>query len=150
MATYNPLLVIVTWNGVPIVGFQDGSMVEVEYNQDAFSLHVGTQGDYLRVMSCDHSGKLTVHLMQSSPTNDALSTFANLDRTLGSVVGPFTITDLNGTTTVISPQTWIMKMPKVEFGKEATGRDWVFESGNIVENVGGELLSLPVSALPGL
>jgi hypothetical protein len=150
MATYNPQLVIVTWNGVPIVGFQDGSMVEVEYSTDAFTLSVGTQGDYLRVMSCDHSGTITVHLMQSSPINDALSTFANLDRATGLIVGPLTITDLNGTTTVLSPQTWIKKMPKVEFGKEVTVRDWVFESGNIIENVGGEILTPPVSAVPGL
>jgi len=150
MSTYNPQLVICTWNGIPLLGFQDGTMIEIDYNKEAFTLYMGTQGDYLRIMSCDHSGKITLHLSQSSPTNDALSVFANLDRTLGNIVGPFTVTDLNGTTTVISPQTWIQKMPKTEFGKEGTIRDWVFESGNIIEYVGGEMNGLPFSSIPGL
>lgn len=125
--TYDPAEVLTTFFGIPLTGFADGTFVEVDYNEDAFTLMVGAGGETARARSQNRSGTVTFTLMASSPCNDLLSAVAIADRASGLGVGPVGIKDNNGTSLVAGANAWVKKMPKVEYAKEVGSRQWVLE-----------------------
>jgi len=139
MNDYNPRKVSVSFAGVMITGFMDGSMVEVEHDEDAYKKKTGTQGDVTRVLSCNTGGRVTVNLLTGSPSNMLLSALALVDRRTGAGKGPILIKDLNGTTVCFAESAWIMKMPKVDYSDDETGRTWVFDCADMEIVVGSTL-----------
>ena len=74
--TYDPLKVTLVVGTVVIVGFAEGSMVEVERNEDAVAPYVGTQGEVAFAESADKTGTIKITLMQTSPSVSYLNTLA--------------------------------------------------------------------------
>ena len=125
--TYNPKEVIITWNGIPLSGFADGTFAAFVRYVDAFEKHVGSDGAVSRAKSADRSGHATVTLAQTSPSNDLLSVSATADELTGRGVGVLGCTDLSGRTKLMGALAWIKKVPKAEFGKSIANREWVFD-----------------------
>jgi hypothetical protein len=115
----------VIFGGIPLTGFGEKQM-EVEYNEDSFTEKVGLDGHTTHVLNYNQNAKATVYLMESSASNDALSLIAKNDRISGTGALPFLVTDLSGRTIITAAKARITKMPKVEFGKEAGERAWIF------------------------
>lgn len=137
---YTPDKFTVSFKGVNITGFQDGTFIEVERDEDGFTKHVGALGDVTRVRNLNRAGKVTITLIQAAPTNDQLSAIASSDEQFGDGVGALLIKDLNGTTRVSSAEAWIQKWPKVERGKESLSVVWVIECAVLtMSNVGGNV-----------
>ena len=65
------------------------------------------------------------HLKQSSPSNDVLSGFANVDELTNAGVVPILVKDLSGNSIYFSATGWVKKYPSSEFGKDLANRDWV-------------------------
>lgn len=131
---YSPQFVTVSFNGVILTGFADGTFVEVEREDDAFTKRVGSQGDVVRVQSMNRSGKITVTLQNQSPTNDILAAFALTDEQTGLGTGTIQIKDKNTASIdplAVSGVAWIMKLPKIDRAKEATNSVWVFECAQL-------------------
>lgn len=139
---YNPKAIIVTWGEFLIQGFADGSIVRVEYDEDAVTKTVGAQGDVTATINHNRGGKGTCNIKQGAPINDFLSLNAasNRPREAALVVKPFMVKDLFGTTLCIAPQAWIMKVATSEFSKEHTPREWIWDFGDLKMNTGGSVL----------
>ena len=128
---YSPDQVKITFRGTLITGFMDGTFVECERNEDAYTIHVGSLGDVTRTRNLNKTGKITITLMQHAPINDLLSLFLATDDIGDIVPGALQIKDLTNGMRVHAAEAWIMKPPKIERGKESAGLQWVFECANM-------------------
>lgn len=139
LVKYNPKRINTVWNNIQLLGYMDGTFVEIEYAEDRVTEHIGPGGDVSLVNNANLFATATVTLIQGSPTNLTLSNnipnaFQNLLPT-----GNFSMSDLNGSTVVSGANAYIKKMTKIEFSKSITGRQWVFgiPQANIVSGAGG-------------
>ncbi len=139
LKTYDPNDVSLVAFGIPITGFADGTFISIEYNEDDFSLQVGTDGDACRSKSSNRSARMTITLGQWSLANDLLSAVhaADILTPSGDGIGPFLMKDNSGTTLAAAEKCWIAKLPTQTYGREAESREWVLETAALVSHVGG-------------
>ena len=137
--TYNPKKVAVICGAFQITGFADGTFVNVEMNEDQWSLQMGTDGEGTRSKSNNFSARVTITLMQSSDSNQILQAFWNSDRVSDAGVFPFLLKDNSGRTLHAAEQMWVVKQPASEFGRESGSREWVLETDNLIPFEGGNL-----------
>jgi Protein of unknown function (DUF3277) len=137
---YNPRKINGGWNGIPFLGYMDGTFIDIEFAEDAVTTHVGSQGDVSVVLNANRMATVTVTLIQGSPTNEKLSKLVPDARRNSCPTGAFSLTDLNGTTLVSGKDAFIRKTAKVEFAKNITGRQWVFiiPEADIFVGTGGD------------
>lgn len=139
MKTYDPKNIIVTFDGILLTGFADGTFLTAERNTDAYTLVIGAGGEGARARSRDKSGIVTLTLIATALGNDLLSAVAAADELGAAGVGPLLVKDLFGTTLIAAQNGWIKKVPKVEFGKEVGSREWVIECEQLEIFAGGAL-----------
>jgi hypothetical protein len=137
LSTYDPKSVLVLVGVLPISGFADATFVEVARETDAFTKKVGADGYTTRTRSNNTSGSITITLMQSSPSNAALSALYLADQGTNSGVVPITIKDNSGTSLTFAPQSWVRKIPDQAFGLDLNAREWVFDCADLQVFVGG-------------
>lgn len=137
---YNPKKITVVWNNIPLLGFMDGTFVDVEFAEDAVTTHVGEQGDVSLILNANSMATVTVTLIQGSPTNTRLSRLVPNTLRNSLPTGTFGLSDLNGKTVVSGEKAFIKKMPKITFGKTISGRAWAFviPQAEIVAGEGGD------------
>jgi hypothetical protein len=140
---YNPSQIIAVLVGVPIVGIADGTFLKIAYATDAITHKTGEGGDVVRMVSQDRTALITVTLLASSPSNAALQAMADADRPrdrskpAGLGVAPSTVKDLNGSVLAQAANSWIVKVPDVEFGKESANREWSIATDDLAMFHGG-------------
>jgi hypothetical protein len=134
--TFDPAQFSCIVGGKIMKGFADGTFIRVERNEQAYNLKVGVDGEGTRVKSNNKSGKVTITLMQSSESNEALSAFAAADELSNSGAVPLLLKDGTGTTIMSAATAWVQKYPDAEFAKEATTRAWVLETDELIEFIG--------------
>lgn len=140
---YDPDQVIVYFAGQRLVGFADGEFVTAAQKSDGFSEVVGTDGtDVSRSKSNDRRATVVVKLMQTSPSNDFLSTIhqTDLDAPNGAGVGTFTIQDMSGTTLVHDGAAWITKFADESKDRAAKANEWTFTLPRPTRVVGGNVV----------
>lgn len=140
MKNYDPGKIVVTFRGIRLVLFAEGTFVSVEREEDAFSKSVGADGNVTRVRNRNRSGSVTCTLQAESPINDILSAIAKEDELFGTGFGSIQVENLLGTTLVNAPTAWIRKLPTVEFSDEASTREWIFDCDTLDMVVGGSLI----------
>lgn len=140
MKTYDPAAVTVSYKGINITGYQDGTFIKAERSEDMFTKHAGSGGEVVRVQNRNKTGKVTVTLMMSSPTNDLLVAMALQDELTGRNFGAILIKDLHGNAKVESHEAWIMKMPDFDRAKESGSTVWVFECSDLDIRPGGNVI----------
>lgn len=115
---YSPDQLTVTFGGLKIGGFAEGTFIQVARNEDSYETVVGSQGDVTRVKKLNRSGTIIVTLQQSSPSNDLLSAELAADEAEGAVnagLGEAMVKDANGTTVINSDNSWVQKYADVTF-----------------------------------
>lgn len=138
---YDPLKVSILLGSHIAGGFADGTFVTINRNNQAWSLVRGASGESARAKSNDKSGTFELTLMQTSITNDFLTSKMLLDEAPGSLGKfPVVITDAHGLTVLAATEVWVQQPPSVEYGKEMSDRVWTLEAGDIDFYVGGTLL----------
>ncbi len=135
--TYDPKKVTLILGAKIISGFGDGTMITAERNEQAYMLKVGSSGEGTRAKNANKSGKVTVTLMQSSPSNDDISAIAAADELTGAGVVPLLLKDASGRTIISALSSWVQKYSNSEFAKEVTTRQWVIETDELLVFVGG-------------
>lgn len=137
--TYDPSSVLVQWGAYTLSGFAADAAISVEHDEDDWSLVVGVDGEGTRSKTQNRSATVTISLMQSSASNALLSAARELDlNTPGGVGGqPLLIKDFSGTSLYAAETAWIQKAPTAELNREATTREWVFRTDNLVALHGG-------------
>jgi hypothetical protein len=124
---------------IPISGYADGEFLTIEQESDAFSDVVGTDGEVTRSKTKDNRATVTLKLMQTSDSNDALSALYNADRAAsnGAGVGAFLVRDRNGRSLFTGDACWIQKAPDVSFDRAPTSREWVIRVADLLRFDGG-------------
>lgn len=132
---YDPKDVVLIHDGTQVSGFADGTFVTVEFNEDFYTLQMGTDGDGTRSKSNNFSGRFTFTLMQSSLSNDDLLVKMNADLnadTSKSTSVTIPSQGRDGKALVFSAEgSWIVKYPNSELGREATSREWIIETNEL-------------------
>lgn len=137
--TYDSSQVIITCGPHIITGYAEDSFVAVEEMGDGTTSVVGANGEKARSMGQNRSLQITLTLLQTSKSNDALSALVDFDRAShGQGAFPLAITDLTGRTLIGDASSWIPKKANSEFGATAGSREWTIETSNKpVYHVGG-------------
>lgn len=135
---YNPKEVVIVFGPIIVTGFADGTFLSVDFNEDAYSLQVGTDGEGTRSRTNNESATVTFTTMQSSDTNDLLSALHQVDKNTpgGDGIVPLLIKDLQGSSLYAAETAWIKKAPTSEFGREAGPREWTIETDKLVAFIG--------------
>jgi hypothetical protein len=125
--------------GFAMSGFADNSMIEFEEEGDRFSEVDGIDGGLTRSKKIVRKGTLTVHLANTSKSNDVLTAIHTTDINApgGAGVIPGLIRDKNGSTLYALPECWVMGFPKDEFTDKASERAWKVRCVNYIPFLGG-------------
>lgn len=126
---YDPASVVLAFAGI-VTGYADGSFIKAGRNEETWKLIVGADGRGCRVRNRNSSGRLTLTLMQTSPTNAILSALATLDEETGAGVTPLLLKDLNGVELIAAAEAWVVKPAEKGYGKDLGDREWVIELGD--------------------
>jgi hypothetical protein len=139
LRNFDPKSVSVIVGGHAVQGFAEGTFVLVAPNADEFSDVAGSQGEVSRARISDRRADVTITLQQTSPSNDVLSGFAELDRLSpnGAGVVSFLLRDGQGTTLVRAVEGWVKRRPDVEMSNEIKNREWVIRLAEAFYFVGG-------------
>lgn len=139
LLNYDASQVLMIMAGIPVQGLADGTFVSAAFNEDGFTLTVGTDGEGTRAKTNNRSGRVTFTLMQSSSSNDLLSALHNLDLNSpnGDGIGPLLIKDRSGRTLITAESAWIVKHPDAEYAREASTREWIVETDELIASQGG-------------
>jgi hypothetical protein len=118
--------VVLTFAGLRIQGYADGSFVSVEPMSPGFSSKAGADGLVSRSRSNDPRVKITITLEQTSSSNDVLSAIHEADLAMpnGAGVAALSLEDLLGRFRLVSASAWVEKAPTAEFGRETGQRAW--------------------------
>ena len=125
--TYDADQIAIDLGGIKLdSGWGDDSMCDIDMDEKAFTYIVGVDGSVTRSKTRNKVARVTFYLMQSSPLNDQLSALhiTDLAAANGAGIVPFLLKDLNGTTLCAGAHAWIEKIPKQEFKRGATVREW--------------------------
>ena len=118
--TYDPKKVIVVFGSVNITGFDEGTFVQIETQGDGTTAVVGCDQEVVRSISPQSIlKKIVITLLQSSDSNDKLSSIQDSDNQSGNGVKALSIKDLSGRTLLKSSSAWIVKKPQVQRGRSA-------------------------------
>lgn len=135
--TYDPAQVLLIIAGIPISGYAKGTFINAGRENPTFNLSVGSDGEGARAKSNDKSGNLTLTLIQTSVSNDALSGLHALDEASGDGVGPLLLKDNSGRTLIEAETCWLEKPADSEFSDEITDREWTVKTDKMEVFVGG-------------
>lgn len=136
---YSPDDVELNAFGIPIIGFADGTFVEVQRNEDQSSLKVGANGDGALVQSMNLSGRFTFTLLAGSPSNSLLSIVRLEQERFGTGRGPTLMKNLGDNSRHFAAESWIVKAPMAGNAKDHSNRIWIIET-LVLETVEGGLV----------
>lgn len=94
---------------------------------------VGADGEYMHSLSSDHSGTVTVRLLQTSPANAKLQALYNSQTLASTDWGNNTITIYNygNDEQVVCSGCAFQKAPDRTYAEEGQTQTWVFDCGKI-------------------
>jgi hypothetical protein len=136
--TLDPKKVLQNFAGIPLINVHEGTFLEVEFEEAAFTFKVGATGTPVRIMKHNMMAKVTVTLMPQAQENDALSAIFWKDRSSGEGMGIFSAKELNGTSTVLGEGS-IEKLPSWSRGDDAEPVKWTFILPDATVFIGGLL-----------
>jgi hypothetical protein len=131
--------VSIVFGGILIDGFADGEGASITFNEDAYTLTVGIDGRAVRNKMNNRSARLTLNLLGSSATNDALSAVYNLDQAInnGAGVAPLIIRDNNGRTVITAAEAWVARPPDFTMDAEVGTKTWEIDCAQLEVFFGG-------------
>jgi len=123
---YDPDQVQTLFNGILLEGFAEDSMIDIEWDVEAFKLVRGVDGGITRSKVLGRTATATIHFMQSSRSNGVLTGIHTQDLLSpgGAGVGPFMCRDGNGASLFVTDEAWIVGFPTIAYGGQAGPRDW--------------------------
>lgn len=132
---------IVGPGGAINLGAGSGSAEEgitIEATGDINTMTIGADGTPMHSLHADKSGKVTVRLLKTSPTNAKLSLMYAFQTSAGANHGQNTITLANSLTgDVITCQVCAFeKAPSLTYSKDGGSNEWVFAAGIIDRTLG--------------
>ena len=146
LASYRPSSIVIaishpaTNTSHIIGGMAKDSMVSIEYPEAVWTEKVLNNGETVRTHSKDNTLRLTLHLDQTSASNDFLSALSKYDdKDLTGRDGIFTCTfaDKSSRTFAYSAECFVKRPMTYEFGSDTSVRDWIIVLSNADQYLGG-------------
>ena len=135
---YDPGSVIVVYGPLILTGYADGTFVLVDRDEDSSTKKVGADGEVARTRNRNKCGSVTVTLMQTSASNLALSAALTADGLADNgITLPVMVKDSRGNSLHAALDAWIKKTPASEYAKEVGQREWVIDTGPMINVEGG-------------
>lgn len=134
MKTWDPTKFIITVGPVTISGFAPDTFITADRNNDSMTLEMGADGGGTRVRNADKSGRFTITLMKSSPSNDYLATLHATDEESGQGIVPVQVkdnTNLEGLAVASAQNCWVVKPAALERGKALGTQVWILETDRL-------------------
>lgn len=118
-------------------GYADGTFATLERTEDSFTTVTGADGKTSRAKSSNRSGLLTLNLLNTSPSNEVLSSYALQDEADGTGFFPVLVRDNSGGSRHSSATGWVRKPANAEYAKELTDRQWLIDLADLDYNITG-------------
>lgn len=135
--TYDFGQVTVVFGGVALSGYAEEDPVEVEYDDDSWTLEMGADGEGTRSKSNNLAATIRVRLQQSSDSMDVLQAAHTADRLSNSGSKPLLIKDGSGRSIHAAETAWVQKLPVAPYGKASQQREWVLRTDRLETSLGG-------------
>lgn len=135
--TYDPKQVVVSFMGLVITGWAEGTFITVKRAGAGFKRKRGATGDVDRVNTNTFELDIEFNLKQTADSNGDLSVIAAADQLANTGKGPFQIKDLGGTSLGYAPEAWIEQGADLEMGDDLSPRKWKLQTGPAEMFVGG-------------
>lgn len=129
--TYSPDKVSLIISGYVVSGILEMSL---EFNSDAFVMQRGIRGQNTRIYNSDSSARLTVEVLQTSPTNDILFQIVKQDKATKSARLDLVISDLSGHTILQSDSAYVTNYPNMRLSTGFNPRVWTFDMLRITDS----------------
>lgn len=122
---YNPAAVDASLGGRILEGFAEGTMIDIEWPKDDYEMKVGTKGDVGVARIIDPTATVTIRLLQTSPSNDALSSLRTSSLAAGAsgFAADFSMRDRSGTS-IVQGKAFVMKRPNLTMSNTVEAREW--------------------------
>lgn len=146
LASYRPSSIVIaithpkTNTSHIVSGMSKNSVVTLEYPEATWTRKTLNYGETVRTHNLDKTLRMTIHLDQTSASNDYLSKIADYDeKDLTGFDGIFTCTfaDKSSRTYAYSAQCFVIRPQNYEYGNDTSNRDWVIEMANAEQYIGG-------------
>lgn len=131
--TYDFTLVSLIFGTREIQGFEEGTDIVAERDEQSFTKKVDNDGNVTRNRSNNTAGTIKFTLSQFSPDNAYLSTIMNLDERTGAGVLPAKLVDKSNPRNeiAIAPEAWLQKPSSKGYGAEAGPREWILDLASL-------------------
>lgn len=146
LASYRPSSIVIAISHSPsntshiVGGMAKDSVVTIDYPETTWMEKTLNAGETVRTHSKDRTLRMTIHLDQTSASNDYLSKLADFDEAdLSGMEGIFTCTfaDKSSRTYAYSAQCFLKRPQSYEFGSDTSVRDWVIVMPDADQHLGG-------------
>ena len=121
-------------------GLSKDSVVSIEFPEATWTEKTLNGGETVRTPSKDNTLRMTIHLDQTSASNDYLSGLAKHDeKDLTGLDGQFTCTfaDKSSRTYAYSAECFIKRPMSYEYGSDTSVRDWIIVMPDAEQHLGG-------------
>jgi len=142
MKTFSSSELVVVYGATQITGWADGQYIDVSYDDDIYKYTNGADGEVARVKTGKLMATITLRLLQTSASNDALSGYLIADIAANAPQN-FLIKDLNGSTIMDGPQSSIVKFPDYGYAGENVNREWKIKVPKLIGFLGGNFYNIP-------
>jgi len=136
-SSYNPADTDVIMGGQTITGFAEGTGIEIERDEDAFTKQTGSNGEVTRILRNNRGAKVIFTLLQGSESNLILSNYLNVDENTGAGSAPLMVKDNNGGSIHEATTAWVMKFAKVNYGTAHEARVWTIDCAQLIQSIAG-------------
>lgn len=137
LAVYSPEDVQVMVGVSKVEGFSIDSVVGISKVSNVYTPKINADGTVSRTHNGNNVINVSVSLSNASEWNQIFTYMSLLDRTLQMGKFPLMIKDDQGSSLLVSPSTWIEKVPDTNFTTSIENRDWVLCCSHAILNVGG-------------
>ncbi|MDR1687273.1 MAG: DUF3277 family protein [Clostridiales bacterium] len=127
--TYDPKQILISLGSHVVTGYSDSSFVSIEASGDGVTKKTGCDGEVIRSIDPDSTAKITLTVLQQSPTVGYVQQQYDKDRATGDGMFPVLVKDLKGGLVFSAENAWVVKPPNREFDREAPDREIEIDTG---------------------
>lgn len=137
LAVYSPEDIQVMVGTSKVDGFSLDSVISIAKVNNNYVPKINADGSVSRTHKGDNVFNVSISLSNASEWNQIFTYMTLVDRTLQMGKFPLLIKDDQGSSILVSPTTWIERMPDSSYTTGVETREWLLCCSHAVFNIGG-------------